>query len=720
MPERRRIAILGGGVGALTAAYHLTSKPGWQQEYDVTLYQLGWRLGGKGASARNAAAGNRIEEHGLHVWIGNYENAFALMRACYAELQRPPDSPLRTVEDAFTPRTHLTLFEPIDGLWHPWTFHAPTLPGTPGVDPNVPTPWEVLVRVLDVAASLADDVLDGVEEALHPLPHVPEWVHAVAARIGGALDEGARSLVHHAGDLARHAIESGATGDSRVGAAIADLTTGFRAHVQEVIWPRVADHPLLRHACIGIDLAITLVAGIFRDRLLVAGLPSIDDEEFQEWLTRHGAADYAVHSSCVRGLYDLCFAYADGDVTKPCFAAGTALGIMLRVAFSYRGPVLYEMTAGMGEAVVAPIYQALGARGVRFEFFHRVTALEPSADGRSIARIQVGRQVRLKADQYEALIEVGGIACWPDRPLVAQLADEDRQRLEASGANLESAWSGWQDVEARTLEQGRDFDEVVLGISLGGLKTIAAPLAEVSDPWRKLLENIPCIQTQAVQLWLTPRPSTDARGLSNVEGRNHGNTEESSATEPPTTVACAEPLDTWADMSHLLTREEWPSPGPQSLHYICGPMAGDFSRRSVTDSAVPADAVAAVRQAAVDWLTRDEGWHWPAVVDDQTTVFDWTLLYADAALQGEARLDAQYVRANIDPTELYVLSPPKAQQYRLASDQSGFDNLVLAGDWTRTAINAGCVEAAVMSGMAASRALAGVPAIIAGEHFMQG
>ena len=122
-----------------------------------------------------------------------------------------------------------------------------------------------------------------------------------------------------------------------------------------------------------------------------------------------------------------------------------------------------------------------------------------------------------------------------------------------------------------------------------------------------------------------------------------------------------------------------------------------FSQRSVTDPAVPAQAAAAVRQAAVDYLTRDEGWNWPAVVDNLATPFDWSLLYADPALQGEARLDAQYFRANIDPTELYVLSPPNAQQYRLASDQSGFDNLVLAGDWTDTGLPA-TIESAVMSG----------------------
>ena len=44
--QRRKIAILGGGVGSLTTAYYLTSKPGWQDEYEVTVYQMGWRLGG--------------------------------------------------------------------------------------------------------------------------------------------------------------------------------------------------------------------------------------------------------------------------------------------------------------------------------------------------------------------------------------------------------------------------------------------------------------------------------------------------------------------------------------------------------------------------------------------------------------------------------------------------------------------------------------------------
>ena len=98
--ERRRVAILGGGVGAITAAWALTEAPDWHERLDITVYQLGWRLGGKGASGRNAAMGQRIEEHGLHIWMGFYENAFRVMREVYAELGRDPAAPLATWDRA--------------------------------------------------------------------------------------------------------------------------------------------------------------------------------------------------------------------------------------------------------------------------------------------------------------------------------------------------------------------------------------------------------------------------------------------------------------------------------------------------------------------------------------------------------------------------------------------------------------------------------------------
>jgi uncharacterized protein with NAD-binding domain and iron-sulfur cluster len=63
----RRIAVLGGGLGGLSAAYDIATH---SEDCTITVYQMGWRLGGKIASSRNAENGSRIEEHGIHVLFG--------------------------------------------------------------------------------------------------------------------------------------------------------------------------------------------------------------------------------------------------------------------------------------------------------------------------------------------------------------------------------------------------------------------------------------------------------------------------------------------------------------------------------------------------------------------------------------------------------------------------------------------------------------------------
>ncbi len=90
----KKIAILGGGMASLTTAYWLTSQPGWEEAYEITVHQLGWRLGGKAASGQNARSWQRTEEHGYHMLFGFYENAFATMRGCYDALGRGKDEPL--------------------------------------------------------------------------------------------------------------------------------------------------------------------------------------------------------------------------------------------------------------------------------------------------------------------------------------------------------------------------------------------------------------------------------------------------------------------------------------------------------------------------------------------------------------------------------------------------------------------------------------------------
>ena len=92
--SKQKIAVLGGGVSAMTAAVYLTEQDDWQSRYDITVYQQGWRLGGKGASGRNSQFGERIEEHGLHVWFGAYVNSFKTIEKVYQQLDRVMRLPL--------------------------------------------------------------------------------------------------------------------------------------------------------------------------------------------------------------------------------------------------------------------------------------------------------------------------------------------------------------------------------------------------------------------------------------------------------------------------------------------------------------------------------------------------------------------------------------------------------------------------------------------------
>ena len=128
---REKLVILGGGAAAITAAFEL-SRPGWRERFEsITVYQVGWRLGGKGASGRGRHG--RIEEHGLHLWLGFYENAFRVMQDCYAELGRPPGAPLARWDDAFKKSSRVVLEDPHRGTWAHWPILYPEDDRVPGV-----------------------------------------------------------------------------------------------------------------------------------------------------------------------------------------------------------------------------------------------------------------------------------------------------------------------------------------------------------------------------------------------------------------------------------------------------------------------------------------------------------------------------------------------------------------------------------------------------------
>ena len=82
-------------MAALSTAYQLSRTDALRAAYDVTVYTLGWRLGGKCATGRDRTG--RICEHGLHFWFGCYENAFRMLRDVYAAWRPPVAREIETV-----------------------------------------------------------------------------------------------------------------------------------------------------------------------------------------------------------------------------------------------------------------------------------------------------------------------------------------------------------------------------------------------------------------------------------------------------------------------------------------------------------------------------------------------------------------------------------------------------------------------------------------------
>jgi uncharacterized protein with NAD-binding domain and iron-sulfur cluster len=687
-------------MAGLAAAWALTDPLPDSAVESVTVYQRGWRLGGKGASSRGRHG--RIEEHGLHVWLGYYVNAFRLLRQVYDELDRPstaPDCPISSLRDAFLAAGRVGVAENDDVRWSPW---VATFTGDAPEPADEGTPLTVarfVIRsvqlLVDLSSSLGRNGQLPAQEgvflsasarrpgsggpARYPFASPAEFAE-VARQAESAALVAAVTVVDLLGTTAR---------------PIEPLSSVIVEHLDRLHreWAdRIRRDQVARRLWQVAGLVLACARGAARDGLLNApdGFAAIDHLDFREWLASHGASPETLDSSLVRGMYDLVFAYEGGDPERPRFAAGLGLFLASRLFFEYRGSIFWKMRAGMGEVVFAPLYEALRRRGVRFEFFSRVDQLHLSADRRSIAAVTIVRQAQLAAGvaAYDPLVTVRGLPCFPARPRREQLSGEP-------GAELESHWADRHGEEPRRLTAGTDFDVVILATSLGMVPHICAELLADSPRWQQMVRNVPTVATQAAQLWLR---HTDAD-----LGVPHGS---------PTISGFVSPFQTYASMGHLLEHEEWPEGvRPRAVAYLCSPLADDVARQ-------PGEAAAAVRRHAVEFLERCGGDVWPRAVD-AAGGFRWDVLAGDERAQGRARLDAQYWTANVDPSDRYVQSPPGSAIHRLRADEAGYRNLFLAGDWTNCGLNAGCIEAAVLSGLQAANAVRGRPLLagIAGSLY---
>jgi uncharacterized protein with NAD-binding domain and iron-sulfur cluster len=739
-PTKQRIAILGGGVGAMSAAFELTSIPNWQDRYEITVYQMGWRLGGKGASGRDQSYADRIYEHGLHLWMGFYENAFRQVRDAYAEWNtkgyQPP--PLwKNYTEAFVPRNYDVAMERMEKKWRPWLLLFPESRWQPGEDiPGLDAPlgmWDLVLRMLGmmVIAFLGAKWQTGIRG----------WLVRVVGRIALWIAEhwGANPIVrwlvrflgkrvrgpwmlliahllgvaeHRAGDKARpHHHET-----------VLNLLEGFAAWFEADAKSKHKRADDARRLSVMLDVGVALVRGVLADDVLIRGYDFLDDQDFLDWLRRHGCQE--PDNPITRFFYDACFAYRRGrDEYHPDIPAQERIGLnmgagavlygLLRLVGTYKGGIMNVMNAGMGDTIFSAFYLVLKNRGVRFKFFHRVTRLRLTSDHSDIESINIAVQAEPKQGEYDPLYVPNGVPSWPSEPFYDQL----RNGGALKDQDLESYWNTHEPVRTLTLNRGEDFDKVIFGISVGAVPYLCQELIAHNARWRDMVERVETVKTQAFQIWMNR--SEQQMGWNRPR---------------PILTGFVEPHDTWCAMDHLIPRESWPpEAGIQQIAYFCNAMqectAAQCLARCTPLDRVPGCPIAGaienpnfpieqdnmVRRAAVDFLNRNVRTLWPQSTDPKDpTRFDWSALICLRGSRGEKAFDEQYWRANFEPTERYVQNVAGSTRYRLHPVESGFGNLFLAGDWTYTPINIGCVEAACISGKMAAWGVSGSPGFIYG------
>ncbi len=688
------IHILGGGPSGLSAAFHLTSprfNPNWANEYDVVVHQLGWRLGGKGATGRNADMGDRIEEHGIHLFGNMYGNSMHMMKEAYGELS----------EDISATERFATEFEPSNAQLVS-TFRNGGWVGLAGWLPhNDDTPWDrdsAIASPLRIFQSLKSAVRGILKGEVLARPGMgPTEAPTAAQRAEVVADLTFSDLLN---DISETIADFGHNENSNPLEPFLDLLLASLKRIEQYLdseHGEVAD--LAYWILIQVDLLVACMRGVLDDDVLINGIDSIDDYGYREWLAKHGCRKLTLESALPQAIPNTCMSYPMGDTTGlPTMAASAYLTFILRQLLA-PGNAAYFFRVSTGETIVLPIYKTLQQRGVKFEFFRKITNLVPSDDQTRISAIEYEQQTTTINGPYNPIrVLDDGQEVWPDRPDYSQLTDGDT--WERDGINPESWWAPWTGTQ-ETLHLGPD-DNVVVALPPAAQAIVCKEAADLKPGWKTMLAEVRSTPTGALQLWTTK--TTEELGWPKRDGTNRW--------IGPTFLP---PLYAVGDFTGSLAAETWPKTDlPKGLLYFCGALQLPDPIPDFSDHGFPARIKEQVFGQAAQLMMSlggllpngSQGGPYPQAIDPN-------ILYcgSDDSATGINRMRQQYYRANIDPNERYTLSEPGKLKHRLKSWQSGYNNVALSSDAIYTGFNIGSFEGSVMAGMLASTALRSSPTI---------
>jgi uncharacterized protein with NAD-binding domain and iron-sulfur cluster len=751
MPQKiERVVILGGGVGALCAAVGLTevnkkrrSNKSSEPLYDIHLYQRGWRLGGKCASGRNEELGQRIEEHGLHIWAGFYTEAFSVMKTVINDLNERGlnENGAMSLENLFK-RQNMILFrdrQVTDRLvtlplyFQPNSSQPDAFPGVNSLwlqRDAFPSPSTVLSRItelLKVALGISGEFKNlpaDLQNGLSMLEELPDELISELIELWEKT-QNEDSKLHPVIEFLDFFIN-----DEKI-QSVNSLYTVSELATLVFEWTQTHRNQLVKlnpQMSMLVQVAEFVIASIVQsikynairigpDGKLQTEFTRIDNWDIKAFLEEFDPI--LADNSVLLALFDYAFAFKDGDFNSPTASACSVLEAMIQLMLGYREGFFFKGLRGMGDILGTPIFKYLVANGTTFHFFHEVKELVPTQDGMKVDSIHLLKQAKVSGDNlYDPLVTVSSEAgsgfepfdCWPSEPLWDQLENPDKTVDYESiyGPQPEAADSLVLE-RTKTLGDG-GFDHVIFGISAGALNSLCPKMFEQKPWWKGTLGQMQTTRTQAFQVWFNEDMKTlnSALSPSIPDEPFFGNPADNIG---PIVALCPEPFDTYSDMSQTLPAEAWPSSlRPKNVAYFCSPMKDKKIGGAPNDQT---QANSLVESEARKWLDTNGPMLFPGLFQNDTDQnLNTAAIHFDPAGcdQVSDPLGQQYFRANIDPSERYVLSPPGNLNMRTESWNTGYSNLSFAGDWTKVAhINAGCVECAAMSGLDAAAALSREP-----------
>jgi len=670
---RERVAIIGGGMGGLSAAYAL-SKPEIADKYDITVFQMGWRLGGKCATGRGPFG--RIEEHGIHGFLGAYYNTLEMMYDVYEKWTPNANCPIPDFNSAFVKINTGLQWERHAGhikRWYRWT------PPSPLKISDIRKQSNLLVLWLVVYSTVIRRKIDSMplgKSAGHQFGNILQLLEAFENQgLELAQNDGFVPL------SLKKTPPANPIWQSMNDVIDFDLTR------------TTSSRDDTRRNILEIEMFQVILRGIRDEEIFTNGFLSIDDVNFSQWLKRNRASSALLESPLVSYIVNLTFQFPNGDITKePNMSAASYIQWALRSA-TYIDRSLYLFAAGTGETIITPLYRLLKERGVTFKFFHELIDIDTNKSGTSVSSIIFQKQANLKGPDYDPTVEIKNLLCWPDRPKYNLLenhpgiqdVDFEKPKSASFGKTLKIKIGS--DADAK-------FEKVILAIPPEAIKSSANSLLQKNAIWNAKLNNMPTTSTQAMQIWLNhsvedlaEMPKSFYYGSANFMGEMHGE----------------------LDFTKYIQFENWGNKPPKGLLYGCGVMVDPPALEGVPDKKVAKIRAFETTRTMLTTVGADllplSRQQLPITTNPHSMDFDDLYVHDSdpiSSKSGQPRLRAQYFRGNIFPSERYTQSPIKTRENRINPLKPGLDNMTGAGDWVDTVLNVGSVECSVMGGFFAA------------------